>query len=152
MCICFPFSIFIIFNFLFFFKCVYKYIQHKNIPYVIWQHFNIFLRCKLWSFLFFKSLTYLWKSRHCFGNSWVTLLHLGHWAEIQSELLSPIELPSRCLLLLISTLSLGHHWVTLKLWFSTLARFLTLLRVLWTTLVFKIWISFWANADQGNKS
>ena len=53
---------------------------------------------------------------------------------------SPNGLLFQCMLLLIFILSLRSNWVILQVQFSTVAIFLTLLRILWATLMFKTWV------------
>ena len=53
---------------------------------------------------------------------------------------SPNGLLFQCMLLLIFILSLGCNWVTLQVQLSIVARFLTILKILWAILMFKIWV------------
>ena len=53
---------------------------------------------------------------------------------------SPSGLLFQCMLVLIFILSPGYNRVTLQVQLSTVARFLTVLKILWAILMFKIWV------------
>lgn len=140
--LCAYFSYHILIYFKFTFSIIYISTFSITMLLMICQHFRSFTQANHYFLSLKSSCHLLWKLEDCFGSSQVTTASGSRSSDPgRTECCSsPNGFLFQYMVLLISTLSLGSNQVTCTVQLSTVARFLTLLRIWGAILMFKIWV------------